>query len=144
MNEIVNNWQFKIVENKLYMIVCHFCLNWPGFCNLNWNGPRLHRFHGLENLLIYVGDLNRFFTHREALCILQNALYFINHEIVNDASDDPCRRGISEIGCLLLFSYSFPFLFTNILICVRKLVIILRMTVSCGANNTQEKQRRPS
>ena len=121
------------------MIVCHFCLNWPSFRNLNWNGPGLHWFHGLENLLIYVGDLNWFFTHREALCILQNALYFINHEIVNDASNDPCRHGTLQIGCLLPFSYSFPFsLFANILyVCCRfwipchKPTIILRNARLC-------------
>ncbi|KAL6880121.1 hypothetical protein ACP4OV_012207 [Aristida adscensionis] len=57
----------------------------------NWNGPGEHGFASVPDLLVSIGDLDRFLSRPEALCILQNATLFAEEGEVSDAIDDRNR-----------------------------------------------------
>jgi hypothetical protein len=56
-----------------------------------WNGPGKHGFVDLLQILDSIGDLDRFLTRKESLCILRNPVLFAQDGHVLDAIDDRNR-----------------------------------------------------
>lgn len=69
-----------------------------------WDGPVEHGFVDIPHLLVSIGDLDRFLTRKQSLCILRNPTFFAQYGNVLDASNDRNRPGILSP---LFFLFSF-------------------------------------
>lgn len=67
-----------------------------------WDGSGEHGFVDIPHLLVPIGNLDRFLTRKQSLCILRNPTFFAQYANVLDASNDRNRPSILSP---LYFSY---------------------------------------